>query len=285
MKKWILLLTLALLFNAAVSRAEGNIYYTNNEDRYYHLNENCDRPASERWSDGMPQSFYEREIYRKYEITEAAALEFEKTACPVCVKAFEPVYLGDHMPEWSYAAPPWEINGLTDAEEAAFRSARPQAFLDEIAATDEAFEIYYAESYNDEADRMERKHDYPAFFAGKYANNAGCISYEIVDPGEEILRAFEEMFGGGAWIVPAKYGYDEIYTERERIFSELISWCAAHPELDVGAVSAGGPAYENYAVIGISGADWQQAAAAFEDTAPIYIHFSNELALEWASGS
>ena len=79
MKKWIALLTFALLFNAACSRAETAVFYTNNEDRYYHADADCDRPMSIRWWDGAPQAYYERSIYQKYEISENAAAEFEKT--------------------------------------------------------------------------------------------------------------------------------------------------------------------------------------------------------------
>lgn len=274
MKKCIALLTIALLFNAVVSRAEEKTYYTFNEDKYYHTNIDCDRPMEKNWWGGAMQDFYERKAYQKYEISEKSAIAFEKKACPVCVKELEPVYLGDHMPEWNYEVAPWEINGLTEEQEVAFRESRPAAFQQEIAATAEAFNAYYEEIYNDQTNQIERLHDYPAFFAGKYSSNAGCLAYQIVDFNDEMLAAFRDMFGGGAWIVPAKYGYDEIYATRERIFQELMSWCAAHPELDARVVSAVGPGYENYAVIGISGVDWKQAAAAFEESAPVYIHFA-----------
>lgn len=281
MKKWFLLLAFALLFNTVCARAEGELYYTSNHDRYYHLDANCDRPAGTNWWDDTPVSYYEREIYRKYEISETAALEFQKKACPVCVKQLKPVYLGEHMPEWNFDVEPWEINGMSYEEEDALRKARPEDFHKEIVDTAEAFDAYFEQSYNHETDQFERKHDYPAFYAGRYATNSGCSAHLLVDFNDEMLAAFKKMFGGGAWIVPAKYGYDEIYNERERVFQELIAWCNAHPELDAQAVSAGGPDYENYAVIGISGADWQLAAAAMEETAPIYIHFTYEESLSF----
>ena len=34
--------------------------------------------------------------------------------------------------------------------------------------------------------------------------------------------------------------------------------------------------YKHVVVIGIDGADWELAAAAMEETAPIYIHFIHE---------
>lgn len=274
MKKCIALLTIALLFNAAVSRAEEKVYYTSNEDKYYHIDVDCDRPIQENGWGGAMQDFYERKAYQKYEISEESAIAFEKSACPVCVKELEPVYLGDHMPEWKYEAAPWELIGLSPEEQADLRNSRPEAYQKEIAATAEAFNAYYEETYNRETNLIERKHEYPAFFAGKYSSNAGCLTYQLVDFNDEMLAAFKKMFGGGAWIVPAKYGYDEIYETRERLFTEMMAWCAAHPEVDARVVSAGGPGYENYAVIGISGADWKQAAAAFEDDAPVYIHFA-----------
>ena len=274
MKRCIALLTIALLFNAVVSRAEEKAYYTANEDKYYHADADCDRPETQTWWGGQEEDYYEREIYRKYEISEESALAFDKSACPVCVKELEPVYLGEHMPEWEFEVEPWELNGLSPEEEAAFRKARPEAYQKEIAATAEAFNAYYEETYNNETNVIERKHEYPGFFAGKYSSNSGCSAYQLVDFNDEMLDAFRDMFGGGAWIVPAKYGYDEIYNTRERIFREMMNWCAAHPELDARVVSAVGPGYENYAVIGIDGADWKQAAAAFEETAPVYIHFA-----------
>lgn len=276
MKKWFLLLACALLFNAVCARAEGDIYCTNNKDAYYHLDENCDRPAETNWWDGAPTDYYEREVYRKYKISETAAAEFQKKPCPICVKKTEAVYLGEYMPNWPYAAPAWEINGLTDEQEDEFRDARPRAFLDEIVKTSEAFNDYFEEIYNKETGQHEQKHAYPAAYAGKYSNNASCTSYEIVDPDEEILSAFKRMFGGGAWIVPAKYGYDEIMSERDRVVEELYAWCDAHPEVDARWSSADSPDYENCVVIGIDGADWEKAAAAMEETAPIYIHFTYE---------
>jgi len=276
MKKCIALLTIALLFNAAVSRAEEKIYYTSNEDKYYHADADCDRPQQQNWWDGPQQEFYERESYRKYEISEESALAFDKSACPVCVKELQPVYLGDHMPEWDFEVEPWEINSMSYEESRALFNARPEAFHEEIVSTAEAFNAYFEQSYNRETDQFELKHDYPAFYAGKYATNSGCSAYQLVDFNEEMLSTFKKMFGGGAWIVPAKYGYDEVYDTRERIFYEMMEWCTAHPEVDAQVVSAGGPGYENYAVIGIDGADWKQAAAAFEETAPVYIHFAYE---------
>lgn len=274
---WLLWILLPALMTAAAGEA---VYYTNHEDRYYHADENCDRPPEKNWWDGSPTAFFEREIYQKYEISEAAALAFEKAACPVCADVFEPVYLGRHMPEWPCEVQPWEISGLTEEQESAFLDARPQAFIDEIAATAEAFNAYYEETWDHSADQVVRKHEYPAFFAGKYMNNAGCVSYAVVSPTGEILDAFKALFGGGAWIVPAKYGYDEIMDESSRVFTELKLWCAAHPELDIRSFSAGGPDYTNCAVIGISGADWAQAAAAMEETAPVYIHFRQEEPME-----
>ena len=276
MKRCIALLTIALLFNAVVSRAEEKVYYTANEDKYYHADADCDRPVQENGWYIPEETFYERAIYQKYEISEKSAIAFEKSACPVCVKELKPVYLGEHMPEWNFEVEPWEINTFSYEERTALFNARPEAFHQEVVSTAEAFDAYFEQIYNRETDQFVKKHEYPAFYAGSYASNSGCSAYQLVDFNDEMLDAFRDMFGGGAWIVPAKYGYDEIYNTRERIFQEMMAWCAAHPEVDAQVVSAGGPGYENYAVIGIDGADWKQAAAAFEDTAPVYIHFAYE---------
>lgn len=278
MHKWWILLCVALLINClhAQAQADENIYFTNKEDRYYHLDENCDRhPGTDWWSEA-PVEYYEREIYRKMPISEAAAIEFDKQACPVCVKQFEPVYLGDHFPEWPFEDAPWEIREEADEGRLAFMNSRNREYKDEVATTGLAFYTYYEEGYNHETGKIERRHEYPEFFAGEYANASFSSTYRIVDPNEEILSAFKHMFGGGAWIVAAKYGYNEITDNCDRVVNELSAWCAAHPEVDARFSGASGPDYANYAVIGINGADWQQAAAAMEATAPIYIHFVQE---------
>ena len=273
MQKWLILLAAALLVNTLHAQAEEDIYFTCSEDRYYHLDENCDRPDAIPWWGEEPIEYYERKIYQKAPISEAAALEFEKTACPVCVTEFAPVYLGEHFPAWPYEAQPWEINGMTPEQEREFWNSRPQDYVDEISQTAEAFSAYFEEIYDPETNTHVRKHPYPAAYAGQYSSNSLCTSYRIVNPDDETLAAFKGMFGGGAWIVPAKYGYDEIMQARDRVVAELTAWCEAHPDVDARWVSAGSPDYENYAVISINGADWKQAAAAMEETAPIYIHF------------
>lgn len=276
MKKWSLLLAFALLFNMIGVRAEENTYYTNKQDRYYHADADCDRPAETNWWSNVPVEYYERDAYRKYKISETAAVEFQKNPCPICVKRIEPVYLGDHFPQWPYETGPWDLGKISLDEREAFYSGCPQQYIDEMVGTSRAFYVYYEEIYNQNSGQVERRHAYPDAYAGCYTSDSECTSYAIVDPDEEILAAFERMFGGGAWIVPAKYGYDEIMRARERVMDELREWCAAHPEVDAGFASATGPDYENCAVIGIFGADWKQAAAAMEDTAPIYIHFTYE---------
>lgn len=276
MQKWLLVLALALLLNSMHAQAEEDIYFTNNEDRYYHLDENCDRhPGAEWWSE-TPMEYYEREIYQKKPISEEAALEFDKKACPVCVKDFQPVYLGDHFPEWPFETEPWDLGKVAVDDRDAFYENCPQGYKDELIGTSVAFYDYYEEFYNHESGKVERKHPYPDVYAGCYTCDADCTAYRIVDPDEEIMAAFEHMFGGGAWIVPAKYGYDEIMEDMNRIVQELQAWCKAHPEVDARFTSADGPGYANYAVIEINGADWQTAAAAMEDSAPIYIHFVPE---------
>jgi len=275
MQKWLLALALALLLNSMHAQAEEDIYFTNNRDRYYHLDENCDRHSGMQWWNDGQVEYYEREIYQKKPISEVAALEFDKMACPVCMKDFQPVYLGDHFPEWPYADEPWEIGVLNEADRQAYNASSTKEFSDELLKTWQAFSEYYEEVYDSKTGNVVRRHSYPDVFAGVYSCKGG-IAYAIVDPSEEILAAFEKMFGSGAWIVPAKYGYDEIMENCDRVVEELRAWCAAHPEVDARFSSATGPDYENYAVIGIDGADWQMAAAAMEDTAPIYIHFVPE---------
>lgn len=280
MKKWYLLLVLALLVNIAAARAEEQNYYTSNEDRYYHLNPDCDRPASELWH-GLERTVYERAAYQKYPVSAAAAQEFGKAACPVCVDIFEPLYLGDDFPEWEYAALPWEISGLDMQQQSDFRKHADRDYLDEIIETEAAFEAYYETVWDDETQQHVRRHEYPAFYGGRYSANSLCCTYLVVRPDDEILNTFRRMFGGGAWIISAKYGYGEMEAERTRVFDELIAWCNAHPETDAKPVSAGVDDYENTVTIGIDGDDWQTAAAAMDETAAVYVHFIREEEASW----
>jgi len=143
----------------------------------------------------------------------------------------------------------------------------------EVSQTHSAFSDYYEEYAEYKTGIVKRKHDYPSCFAGIYRNVQGSYTYQIVEPTDEILAAFEKMFGGGAWIVPVKYGYNEMDETKDRIFQELIDLCAGHPEWDAGSVSAGVDVLNNCVEIAIHGEDWQLAAAALEETAPIYVHF------------
>jgi len=266
MRKWILLLALALLLNVVQARAEA-VYYTNNSDRYYHLDADCDRPE-EPFFNGLP--VYDRAIYQKYVISEIAAVEFQKKPCPVCVKQFAPVYLGEHMTEWNFdAAQPWEF---VSGDFMQFR-IEDEAFKAEVAATKAAFQEYYAEYAEYGTGIVRRKHEYPACFAGNYKNIQGSYSYLIVDPTEEIIAAFEKMFGGGAWFVPAKYGYDEMDDRVVELMISVQGWCTRHPEVNAGVSTGGVDEVNNCIEIGIWGEDWQLAAAAMEEIAPIYVHF------------
>ena len=277
MRKWILILALALLFNVTQANAE-ETFYTNNHDRYYHTNPDCDRPVTVNWWDEFnehPRELYEREIYQKYPISKTAAEEFQKNPCPVCVKKFKPVYLGDHMPEWKHEVQPWRINGMVA------QSITDKDFHNEVWNTNNAFNAYYEEYAVRGTGEVKRKHDYPSCFAGLYMNVQGSITYLVTDPNDEILSAFQQMFGSGAWIVPAKYGYNEMRETQDRIFQELTDLCKAHPEWDAGPVGAGVDEVNNCVNIEISGEDWQLAAAALEESAPIYVHFEKGEPAQW----
>ena len=266
MRKWILLLFAALLFNAV--QAE-ELFYTNKEDRYYHADAYCDRNPGESYFQADNIEIFDREIYKKYPVSEKAAAEFEKTACPVCVKIFEPVYLGDHLPEQDpdQLLQPWEF-------ESGWTSIRDEEFKREVNRTHEAFYAYFEEYAEYKTGVIKRKHDYPSCYGGTYRNIQGGFTYQIVDPTDEILSAFKKMFGGGAWIVSVKYGYNEMQKTADSIFAALDAWCNNHPELDARPVYAGVETIPNFVCIGINGEDWQQAAAAMDEIAPIYVHFA-----------
>ena len=274
MKKWLLLLVFALLLHAGCVRAEEQIYYTNKLDVYYHTDPDCDRPkTSERYegSDAGPFPFYERACFQKYEIGEEAARAFDRAACPVCVKDYEPVYLGEHMPEWEYDAAPW-IGAMESRIPPGFGTEEYRA---EISDTRERFEAYYEEIPDRETFEVARLHPYPDAYAGTWWNLANGYSYAIVEPTQEILDAFRNMFGGGAWIVPAKYGYNEMYEMQEQIFDIIGGWCGEHPEFDIHANTAGIAPEGNYLGVGLYGEDWAEAMPVLdaELELPLWVYF------------
>lgn len=268
MRKWIPILILAMLFSAAFAE---ETFYTNNDDRYYHTDAHCDHNPKEGYFQADSIEIFEREIYKKYPISETAAAEFEKKACPVCVKTFEPVYLGDCLPGDAQddVLHPWEF----DSYYLRWR-IDDEKLSKEVTQTHEAFYKYFEEYAEYKTGIVKRKHDYPSCYAGTYKNIQGGYTYQIVDPTNEILSAFKKLFGGGAWIVSAKYGYNEMTENCDRVFDSLTEWCKSHPEVDANPVYASIETIPNFVLIGINGRDWKQAAAAMEEIAPIYVHFA-----------
>lgn len=277
MRKWILLLALALLLNVTRSYAE-EIFYTNHQDRYYHSDAACGTPESVNWS-GETREFYSRESYNKVEITPGAASAFEKVPCPLCVEKYEPVYLGEHFPEWPLECDPWGIGDIDPEARMNLMKKRPQAYTDEIAATSQAADAYLEESYDHEAEDVRMRNAYPDWYAGRWANNATGSTYALVSPSQEVLDEFKSLFGCGAWIVPAKYGLGELRSAQDEIFAVVSEWCKTHPEAGAEAVSASASEVENAVFIGIYGTGWQNAAAAMDKTAPVYVHFYQETSL------
>ena len=260
MKKWLLLLVFALLLHAGSVRAEEARYYTNNLDNYYHADPDCDRPKFvARYGRYGHDTllFYERECFQKYEISEEAARVFGKAACPVCAGNFEPVYLGEHAPAWNGGdLEPWAYGGNVTGERNAYKS--------ECSETYERFAKYY------------ETHSYPDAFAGVWMNSSGGYTYAIVNPTQEVVDAFRNMFGGGAWIVPAKYSYNEMCALKDGIFFETLEdWCAAHPELDIHANMMSVDDVDNYLGIGLYGEDWDAAMPLLdaELELPLWVYF------------
>ena len=277
MRKWILILVAALLFNIACARAEG-IYYTGNSDPYYHTDAACDTPQSATWS-GEERNIYPRKAYSKAAVYADPASAFEKAPCPLCVEKFEPLYLGDHMPDWPLDINPWGIGDIDPEMRMSLMKKRPQAYSDEIAATSQAFEAYFEEYYDHETDTFLMRNEYPDWYGGRWSNNATGTTYALVSPTQEALDEFKSLFGGGAWIVPAKYSLSELRSTQDEIFSTVTEWCKNHPESDAQAVSASSDDVYNCVFIGIYGTGWQEAAAAMDEIAPIYVHFFEETSL------
>lgn len=280
MKKWFVLLALALLFHAGWARAE-ETYYTNNEDVYYHSDPDCDRPSEQGRYGLEGMFFYARECFQKYEISEEAAIAFERKACPVCVKGFEPVYLGEHTMDWNYDFSPWDLGDRVRGwDDEPLGSKEYQA---ETSDTYDRFQAYFEEVYDREADTYARKHPYPDSFAGMWANNADGMSYAFVDPTQELLDAFQKNFGGGAWIVPAKYGYNEMYALQEEIFDWIEAWQTEHPDLDIHVNMASVDQRYNYLGVGLYGEDWDAAMPVLdaEMRLPIWVYFFHSSELSW----
>ena len=277
MRKWIFLLAAALLFNIACARAEDN-FYTSNLDQYYHTDIACDIPDTTDWS-GRERNIYPREAYNKAPISAEAASAFEKAPCPICVEKFEPVYLGQHFPEWPLDCDPWWIGDIDPELRMQLMKARPQAYADEIAATSQAVDAYFEEYFDHEAQDIRMRNEYPDWYAGQWSNNAVGPTFAVVSPAQDVLDEFESLFGGGAWIVPAKYSMNQMRSAQDEIFAAAIEWCSNHPEAGAQAVSASSNDVENGVFIGIYGPGWQEAAAALDEIAPIYVHFCEETAL------
>ena len=261
MKKWLILLVFALLLHAGCVRAEEETYYTNNQDIYYHTDPDCDRPETIGLGEGQCV-IYERECYQKYPISEEAASEFEKAACPICVKKLEPVYLGEYMKSWSGDSEPWGVGDVVDDNMDFYQL--------ECNATYERFmENYQASPYSDS-------------FAGLWPNCSGGYSYAIVDPTQEKLDAFKSAFGGGAWIVPAKYNFSyDYYSDRAVLSAEtalarrLEEWKVTHPDIDLSWVGITKNAADGLLEIEMSGADWEEAMPVLdaELELPIWVCF------------
>lgn len=241
MRNWMLLLLAALLLYAGCARAE-DVYYTNNKDIYYHADSDCDRPKIE------GREIYDRACYQKYPISDEAAQAFGKAACPVCAKGYAPVYLGEYPPEWSGEREPW--GPLADDEAITMEMNRYRA---ECQDTYERFEAYY------------RDHPYPDHFAGVYMNRSGGSTYAVIDPTQDKLDSFKRMFGGGAWIVPAKYNYAYSYSDQVQtsatttVGRRLEEWRSAHEDVDLHWVAIAFSAKDSVVEVEMYGEDWETA--------------------------
>ena len=255
MKKRVWILALLLCF--ACAQAEEAEYYTSNTDIYYHSDPDCDRPKR------TDREIYERECYRKYPISEKAASEFDKAACPVCIKDYAPVYLGEHMPEWPDGFEPWG----NDPDVVPAANLTP--YVSEGQQTYERFAAYY------------REHPYPEHFAGMWFNNSGSYTYAVIEPTQDKLDSFKRLFGGGAWIVPAKYNYDYSYSDQVQtnattaIGRKLEEWGEAHEDVDLHWVAIAFSATEGFVEVEMYGEDWETAMPVIdaELDLPIWVCF------------
>ena len=267
MRKGILFLALLLCFCGA--HAEEQDFYTNSGDVYYHADPDCDRPRPMYTGDGDGQRVvYDRACYQKYPISEEAALAFDKRACPVCVSPMEPVYLGEHLPEWEYDFAPWATGDRM--REWGGDPLGPAEYQAEVQDTLERFNSRYNAFADSES--------YPDAYAGMWANNADGYTYAVVAPTQELLDSFRSMFGGGAWIVPAKYSYNERHDLQNVIFELFDEWKEGHPEAEVRIASAGMGSVDGLLAVEIYGEDlevWQRDMALLdaELDLPVWVCF------------
>jgi len=172
-------------------------YFTTDEDKYYHTDIACDKG-------------------KKFPLSEEAALLFGKSACPLCVKGTQPVYTGDCAFEWTFEGKPWMLNTADFELRQRVRNSVPEAFREESWETEAQFDALYI---ND--DTGEQKQTFPEDYAGRYLNAAGGLTFLLVDPTPQSIAAFDAAYGGGVWIVPAKYGKEELEVIRQETIESI----------------------------------------------------------------
>ena len=206
-------------------------YYTTDEDKYYHDDIACDEGA-------------------KVPVSEEAALLFGKRACPVCVKGLKPVYTGDAVFEWTFEGEPWALNDFDMELRQRVRAAVPEAFREESRETRASFDKLYIDEQTG-----EQLCPFPEDHAGRYLNRAGGMTFLLADPTPETIAAFKAQFGGGVWIVPAKYSMAELETIRSETIAAVEAALAARPGLDARWVAHSVYEAENVVRIEFYGAD------------------------------
>lgn len=277
MRKWPLLLMLALLFSTS-GRAE-EVYYTNRIDPYYHSDPDCDRPAQWNWRREEMEVFYQRDCYQKYEISEEAALKFDRRACPECVECFA-VYAGDHMPEWSGEGEPWQVQGVTGEEIESAREFRVKHRKYEAETNDTLDKILnYEAKLPEEYGAKGFTPVYPENYGGRFQNRAGGWTYGFLNSTRETVDAFRKTFGGGAWIISVKYGHNEMMRAFFENIERIKTWCKEHPDLGVRCSAGGVTGAKPHVIFSLEGENWKQAAAEIdaEMELPIFVAFQTDL--------
>lgn len=271
MQKWMLLLACALLMSALHAQAEEDIYFTNNEDRYYHLDEGCDRfPDMELETSHQSIHPLQREIYRKYPISEAAALEFGKAACPVCISGFEPLYLGDKHPVWNYDFEPWAFGDMEAGE--LLESFLPAQTADFRKEYDEAIvHLLEADTWIVDVHHWDEGSPYPASYVGRESNNMHTATFYFTSIETETIEKLKKSFNY-VWVAPGKYAFNEMYQYWHAANEKLAAW---REENDMEASMQLMFLPEQSAMfIGFSGRNAQEAVELLEKDAPIFVHFA-----------
>lgn len=259
-------LAAACLIGAARAEyLETTAFFTTSEDRYYHLDEACDQGRKYVISEEAAllfgktacplcvkhtQPFYtgECEFVRASEAS--ATMEPETYFGEVAEDAYdmsiglsddEPLNEtpidGDFTVVWPLEVEIWSLNTASLEELEAIRQSVPEAFYIESRTTGERFDALHAEIIQPETGETTLAAPYPDDYAGHYVNAAYGKTFLLVDPTPESIAAFAEQYGGGVWILPAKFSHTEMEAARAQTEALVEEYLRQHPDMEARCVS------------------------------------------------